>query len=197
MEQNNQNEAETSKAAEMALLLAEAGADQDGRCRSDKLDALMYWADSAMHQQGSNSISGATYASRVWGPWPRTATEIETELVGAGAAKMEYDINVVSVTAYMRPLRPANCEIFSPDEAQVLHAIAERHGDQDPDDIGHLARAEPAYRNAGHYGPVEFAKVPDTRMLQKCDRAHRPTPVQTDAQATAEALRAGLEMPVG
>lgn len=197
MEQNSYNETEGSKAAEMTLLLAEAGADQDGRCRSDKLDALMYWADSAMHQQGGNSISGATYASRVWGPWPRTASEIETELVGTGAAKMEYDVRMIAVTSYMRPLRPANCEIFSPAEAQVLHAIAERHGDRDPDDIGRLARAEPAYRNAGNFGPVAFANVPDTRMLQMCGRAQRPTPVQTDARATADALRAGVEMAAG
>ena len=155
---------ETTKFREMALLLAEQSVDAEGRCRGDKLDALMFWADAKAHTTLGASISGATYRHQPHGPWPAEEAQAVKDMSESGMMHTQHVVDTISVVPWFIPQRPADRSLFTDAELAILDQVGNRYGAISPDEAGVLVRQEAPYRAASHLQEVPFPPSTKTTM---------------------------------
>ena len=176
------------KLREMAVLLADLSQDHQGYCHSERLHALMYWADSAAQAETGTSISGATYRNHTYGPWPIEWAEPELALTKEGAIAMKHDQQPTKVDGYVRALREARTEVFTLHELYTIRRIAGKYEFHTTQEVGELARKEPAYLNAGIFADAPLSvpdKMPIPQLIGRGVRLSAPRPT---TEETADEL---------
>jgi hypothetical protein len=113
-----------AKMKELILYIAERSAD-DAFFGAIKLNKILFYSDFLAYGHFGESITGQAYFRMPLGPGPRRLVPIQEEMIE------NEDIVLQSVERYtfrqkrVVPLRPANLEMFQPDQLELVQEVIE------------------------------------------------------------------------
>ena len=144
------------KLAELLLVVAEELAD-DRFGGATKVNKVLFFAEFAHVRMTGRPITGAVFQKLRHGPAPRRLVPARERLLAQGDAVLEREVVLGREQHRLRPLRPAQRDLFSTSELQaVTDAVAWLSG-RSGSEVSALSHEEPGWQLVGEGENIPFA----------------------------------------
>jgi hypothetical protein len=158
-----------TKFKELLLHIAERSVD-DPRFGKTKLNKILFYADFLAYQSFGQPITGATYQRRPKGPVPKEIAKARQELFSSGDAMPVYKEYMGYTQERIFPKRPADMNVFTDVEMQVIDAVIKAMWDRNATTSSNLSHMEPGWRLADEREDIPYPSVfIGTRELTSAD----------------------------
>ena len=115
-----------AKLAEAVIYLSHLS-DDDPNFGMPKLAKLLYYSDCAAYTQHGKPITGTTYLHFPHGPFPENWYRVREQMEQNGDVDVIYETAAPGYHRYrLRPRRPADLELLSPDDRAILDEQVQR-----------------------------------------------------------------------
>ncbi|MEX2236374.1 MAG: Panacea domain-containing protein [Dehalococcoidia bacterium] len=158
------------KFTELVLYVADK-CESDPRFGTTKLNKILYFADFTAYVDFGQSITGAKYKKRPYGPLATPMVPIQKEL------EMQGDLKLKDASWYGYPqkkpvsLRPANLSLFSGPEIALVDRIIDSLKGLDASQVTYLSHQDWGWKLAaeGEVIPIETAFIEEIETVEPAD----------------------------
>ena len=147
-----------AKMKELILYVAERSSD-DAYFGATKLNKILFYSDFYAYGYFGESITGQTYFRLDHGPAPRRLLPIQDEMIRTGEIVLQSVERYTFRQKRVVPLRPANLELFSPEELELVQEVMELLRDKSALEASELSHTFLGWELVGDREDIPYSTI--------------------------------------